>query len=95
VPAPLKGLRGKHAGSEVSALVFKNSMGTDQSSGTGLETSSAPVIVGDMPERVIERDGLRRTRSGAVPVVLDPGHTHDAQSRGGHLVRGDLSGRMV
>jgi hypothetical protein len=70
-------------------------MGTDQSSGTGLETPGSPVMVGDMQERAGERDGLRRTRSGAVPVVLDPGHVHDEHSRGGHLARGDSSGRMV
>jgi hypothetical protein len=75
----------------VSALVFKNSTRTDQSSDTGLETPSSLVIADDMQERTGARDGLRRTRSGAVPVVLSPAYAHDAHSRGGHLDRGDAS----
>jgi hypothetical protein len=81
----------------MSALVFKNSTRTDQSSDIGLEILSSPVIVSDMQERAGER-GLRRTRSGAVPVVLDPGYAHDSHSLGGDLDHGNSlenAGRMV
>jgi hypothetical protein len=86
MPAPLKALRGKSS-SKTSALVFKNSTRTDQSADTGTDVPSPLAVVSDMQERAGER-GLRRTHSGAFPVMPDPGHVHDTFNRGGHLERG-------
>jgi hypothetical protein len=95
-PAPLKALRGKssHDGSRSSALVFKNSTRTDQTTSTALDVPSPLAVVSDMQERAGER-GLRRTHSGAFPVMPDPGHVHDTFSHGGHLERGEASNKKV
>jgi hypothetical protein len=70
-------------------------MRTDQSSLAAFETPSPPVIVTAMQERAGDREGLRRTHSGAFPVMPDPGHVHDTFSQGGHLDRGDASNNVI
>jgi hypothetical protein len=81
----------------LSTIIFQNSARTHQSSNAGIRTSSSPEIVSDMRERGGER-GLTRTRSDAVPVVLNADDTPDALSRDGGLGSGKSSlnaGQMV